>query len=33
MKMTDIRCPVCGTVNKSLFLEETGGWFECECCG
>lgn len=30
---TDVRCPVCGTVNKSLFLEETEGNYECECCG
>ena len=33
MKRYDIRCPICGSVNKSLFLEETEGWFECEKCG
>ena len=33
MKRTDVKCPVCGVVNRSLFLEETDGWFECECCG
>ena len=33
MKGTDVKCPVCGTVNKSLFLEETEGNYECEGCG
>ena len=33
MKGTDVKCPECGTVNKSLFLEETEGHYECECCG
>ena len=33
MKGTDIRCPVCETVNRSLFLEETEGNYECEVCG
>lgn len=33
MKMYNITCPVCGTVNHNLFLEETGGWMECEHCG
>lgn len=33
MKGTDVRCPECGTVNKSLFLEETEGHYECEGCG
>lgn len=32
MKQYDIRCPICGTVNKGLYLEETGGWMECEKC-
>ncbi len=32
MKQYDVRCPVCGTLNKGLFLEETGGWMECEHC-
>lgn len=26
------KCPVCGTINKGLNLEETNGWFECEHC-
>lgn len=25
--------PVCGKVNRSLYLEETDGWMECEYCG
>lgn len=25
-------CPICGTVNKDLYLEETDGWMECEKC-
>lgn len=32
MKSYDIKCPVCGTINKSLYLEETNGWFICEKC-
>ncbi len=33
MKGTDVRCPACGMINKSLFLEETEGMYECERCG
>ena len=33
MRAYDIKCPVCGTVNHSLFLQETDGWLECEKCG
>ena len=33
MKSYDLRCPICGTVNRGLFLEETDGWMECEKCG
>ena len=29
----DVKCPECGTMNYSLYLEETGGWMECENCG
>lgn len=32
MKRYDIRCPICGRINKNVFLEETGGRFECEKC-
>ena len=33
MKQYDIKCPVCGTVNYGLFLQETDGRMECEHCG
>ena len=33
MKRYDIKCPICGTVNRNLDLEETDGWMECEKCG
>lgn len=33
MVQYDVKCPVCGKVNKSLYLAETGGWMECERCG
>ena len=29
----DIKCPVCGTINRGLDLEETDGWMECDKCG
>ena len=32
MRAYDIKCPVCGTVNHSLCLQETDGWMECEKC-
>lgn len=32
MNAMDVKCPLCGTVNKSLNLEETDGWMECEKC-
>ena len=25
-----MKCPICGTVNRSLDLDETDGWMECE---
>lgn len=28
MNTYDVKCPVCGVVNHSLFLEETDGWME-----
>lgn len=28
----DEKCPICGTVNRQLNLNETNGWFECEKC-
>lgn len=33
MNIRDVVCPVCGTLNKSVNLEETDGWMECEKCG
>ena len=33
MKVYSVRCPDCGFMNRGLYLEETGGWFECEFCG
>ena len=29
----DVKCPECGIMNYSHYLEETGGWMECENCG
>jgi len=26
-------CPVCGTLNRNLYLQETKGLYECERCG
>lgn len=28
----NVKCPLCGTENNNLLLDETDGWFECECC-
>lgn len=33
MKGKDVKCPACGMINKSLFLEETEGYYECDGCG
>ncbi len=32
MKRYDARCPICNTINRDLYLEETHGWMECEHC-
>ena len=32
MKRYDLSCPVCGTVNHGLDLEETDGLWECAKC-
>ena len=32
MRTYDAECPVCGTRNSGLFLEETEGWMECRAC-
>ena len=26
-------CPLCGTLNRNLYLQETNGLYECEKCG
>ena len=33
MRTAHVKCPECGTMNNSLFLEETDGLMECDCCG
>ena len=33
MKTYDRICPVCGCLNRKLYLEETAGAMECERCG
>lgn len=33
MERYDVKCPICGTLNRDLYLEETDGWMECEHCG
>lgn len=32
MKYYDVTCPACGHKNLHLYLDETGGWMECERC-
>lgn len=32
MKQYNVKCPICGTINNGLYLEETHGWMECENC-
>lgn len=32
MKSYDVKCPICGTINHNLYLEETNGWMECDHC-
>lgn len=32
MKAYDVKCPLCGTVNKNLYLKKSDGWMECEHC-
>lgn len=32
MKQYDMKCPICGCVNRGLYLEETDGCMECEEC-
>lgn len=32
MERYDEKCPICGELNKGLYLKETEGWFICERC-
>lgn len=32
MRTYNKRCPICGHLNKNLYLEETDGWMECDHC-
>ncbi len=32
MKVYSEVCPICGTLNEHLYLEETEGFFECQRC-
>ena len=29
----DEKCPICGKLNKGMYLDETQGLFVCEKCG
>lgn len=31
MRWINVKCPVCGSINEGVDLEETQGWVEC--CG
>ena len=33
MNLYNAVCPVCGKLNRNLFLEETVGTMECDFCG
>ncbi len=28
----DVKCPICGSNQKRLNLDETNGWFVCSVC-
>ena len=32
MRSFDRVCPVCGQINRGLYLDETDGFMECERC-
>ena len=32
MSQQDVKCPICGCVNKGLYLDETDGCMECIKC-
>lgn len=31
--LKDVKCPICGFINKGVNLEETDGWMICSKCG
>lgn len=33
MERKDVKCPLCGHINRGVDLDETDGWVECEQCG
>ena len=33
MERKDVKCPLCGHINRGVDLAETNGWVECEHCG
>lgn len=33
MEKKDVKCPLCGHLNRCVDLDETDGWVECEQCG
>ena len=32
MRKENVRCPMCGTMNYDVDLDETGGWTKCRLC-
>ena len=32
MKKENVGCPMCGTMNYDVDLDETGGWTKCRRC-
>ena len=32
MNSVNVKCPFCGELNRSLNMEETDGWMECDRC-
>ena len=32
MRKENLRCPMCGTMNYDVDLDETGGWTKCRLC-
>lgn len=32
MNTKNVKCPMCGAMNRNLNLDETDGWMECAVC-